>query len=394
MKQNLTQIFSLLLALMLCMSLAACGEQNDSAPRTPEPAPVDAPDDSAAAEDDLTRGTGLVVDFEEAEEPDENPDRAITRAPGPILQNVITRLDGTGLRGDAYFYRALLPEAYQPAYDVIRAGLVEGSVSIDMPVAIPKADFKTVYRAVYYDSPDLFWVDGGFSYSYNKYDQVTKVKPKYNELASDIAGNRAKMEQAVSGALADMWSLSDPTAQVKYAHDYLVSTITYDLNSTYNQTAYSALVNGKSVCAGYSRAFQYMMQKMGIRCGYIVGTCSGAASGAHAWNIVELDGEFYAMDVTWDDPIGAKEGKFYYDYFNITDQKLSADHARTEPSSSLPTASGTSKSFASAFGGSQFGTDFNAINGTLPEGYGTSTTFLGDSGSTGSADVSGNPYLS
>lgn len=318
MKQNLTQIFSLLLALMLCMSLAACGEQNDSAPKTPEPAPVDAPDDSAAAEDDLTRGTGLVVDFEEAEEPDENPDRAITRAPDPILQNVITRLDGTGLRGDAYFYRALLPEAYQLAYDVIRAGLVEGSVSIDMPVAIPKADFKTVYRAVYYDSPDLFWVDGGFSYSYNKYDQVTKVKPKYNELASDIAGNRAKMEQAVSGA----------------------------------------------------------------------------ASGAHAWNIVELDGEFYAMDVTWDDPIGAKEGKFYYDYFNITDQKLSADHARTEPSSSLPAASGTSKSFASAFGGSQFGTDFNAINGTLPEGYGTSTTFLGDSGSTGSADVSGNPYLS
>lgn len=385
MKKSFVSIMAIVLVMVLSLGLAACGSTGKVEPKVE---PTEEPTE------ELQLGFGLEENFEETEELDENPDRAIIRAGEPILQNVITKLDGTCVRSELYLYRSNLSEICKQAYDLIRAGILEGKTEIKMTVPITKDELKTIFRAVFYDCPDLFWMDGGYGYAYNNYGNVTKVKPKYNALSKDIAGNTQKLENAVSAALADMWSLSDATAQVKYAHDYLTANVSYDLNSAYNQTAYSALVNGSSVCAGYSRAFQYMMQKMDIRCGYISGTSkTSAGSGNHAWNIVELDGEFYAMDVTWDDPIGAQAGKYYYTYFNVTNAAMGSDHWRGDVSAALPAASGTAKSFAAAFGGNQYGTDFDGIQGALPEGYGTaSNAFIG--GKTAEeTSTSGNPYL-
>ena len=69
-----------------------------------------------------------------------------------------------------------------------------------------------------------------------------------------------------------------------YVHDRLISRISYSKAATMNQSAYSALVGGKTVCAGYARAFQYLMQKLGIPCYY----CTGFAGENHAWNIIKL----------------------------------------------------------------------------------------------------------
>ena len=375
MKIRISSVLALLLAIALCVGLAACAKTGNN------------------EDENLTYGFALEEDLEETEELDENPDKDIDRATEPILQNVMTRLDGQPVRSDAYLYRELLSDNYKQAYDLIRAGIAEGKKEIYLTVPVAKADIKTIYRSVYYDGPDLFWMEGGYNYAYNNYGNVTKVVPKYNALASDIAGNRAAFENALSAALADMWSLSDATSKVKYAHDYLISTIEYDYNAVYNQSAYSAVVNKKSVCAGYSRAFQYMMQKMDIRCGFIAGTCvTSSGSGGHAWNIVELDGEYYAMDVTWDDPIGASAGKFYYNYFNVTDASISNNHIRGDVSGKLPAAIGTAKTFAAAFGGNQYGTDFDAVQGALPAGYGEASTVL-IGGAAQPDDVTDNPYL-
>ena len=366
MNQRLTKSAALLLAMMMLFGFSACGGK---------PASEDA--EPAGNGEELVLGFGLEEDFEIVEEPDEGLDRGIPHAGEPIRQNVLTKLDGTAIRSDAYLYRELLTDTQKQAYDLIRDGIAEGDEEIQMNVPITKDELKTIVRSVFYDSPDLFWMDGGYAFGCNNYGNVTKVRPKYNGLAQDLAGNRAKFENAVSEALADMWSLGDSAAQVKYAHDYLTHTVDYDLNAEYSQTAFGAIVNRKCVCAGYSRAFQYMMQKMDIRCGYISGFASTAqGSGAHAWNVVELNGEFYAMDVTWDDPVGAKADKYFYTYFNQTDEVLGADHSRSELSAALPVAVGTAKSFSAAFGGNQYGTDFSGIQGALPEGYGGASTLL------------------
>lgn len=103
------------------------------------------------------------------------------------------------------------------------------------------------------------------------------------------------------------------------------------MSAEMNQSAYSALVNGRTVCAGYARAFQYLMQQLGVPCYY----CTGYAGENHAWNIVRLDDGYYNVDTTWDDT-----GDGTYDYFNKTDADYADSHLRQEMSVYLPSRDG------------------------------------------------------
>lgn len=107
-------------------------------------------------------------------------------------------------------------------------------------------------------------------------------------------------------------------------HDYLVQNVEYDaMNSGEDvHTAYGALVNGKAVCDGYSEAFQTLMEMLGIDCRRVVGTGNQLP---HSWNMVFLEGAWYNVDVTWDDPIGGLNG-VSHKYFNVSDAELSQDH--------------------------------------------------------------------
>ena len=349
MKQKFVTLF---LIISLVFSLAACGAQGGG-------------EGGDVTEENLELGTGLAEEKESEGALDEDPDRAIVRGTDPIEAVPAEMLDGTLLTDEFYYYRSTLDDTYKQAYDLIRSHLLKGTEKFSMTVPIKKEDFFDIYKKVVYDSPELFWVEiNGSRYSYNNQGYVTAFMPGYNDLANDIAGNKKKIEEATSEALADMWSLSTDAEKAKYAHDWLVANVKYDLESKYNQNCFSSLVRGSSVCAGYAHGFQYLMQQVGIPCGYVLGYANG---GYHAWNIVKLDGKHYAMDVTWDDPINGKKGKFYYNYFNITDKKISADHSRADESAVLPVAKGTACSYKNAFGGNAPGTDFDAIKGELPE---------------------------
>lgn len=389
-----TRLLSFLLIFAMLLSLTACGGQEKmDAPEGEETtAPVEDtipeedmpvfPDAEPITVDGLELGTGLAAEEEAEAQLDENPDRDIDRAVEPIKPIPDTMLDGTALGDEFYYYRSTLDSTMQQAYDLLRAGILEGKSKIQMTVPVSVNDIFGLYKMVLFDSPELFWCEiNGARYAYNNKGLVTAFLPSYNDLSKDIAGNTTKLEAALAEPLADIWSLSTNAEKAKYAHDYLTHHVNYDLNALYSQTAYSALVNHSSVCAGYAHAFQYLMQQVGIPCAYILGYVPG---GYHAWNIVKLDGEHYAMDVTWDDPLGAAPGKYYYNYFNITDQKISADHIRSDASAVIPTATGTACSFQNAFGGTAFGTDFEGIAGAMPEKV---------SGENTDAAVD-NPYLS
>lgn len=370
------RLIAALILLCMLLSLCACG-------KTEEPVAPAAP-----AEETLDLAFGGLEDFTSEEELDENPDRAITRGTEPIYQSVSAQLDGTWLTPEFYFYRETLTDEYKQAYDVLRAGIMNADETINMTVPVLKEDAMSLYKAVLYDSPEIFWIDCKFKVSTNNYGQVTKIKPVYNELAKDIEGNMKKIEEAVAQPLADMWSLKTDIEKVKYAHDYLTKLLSYDVNAAYNQTIYSTFVNKVTVCAGYSHGFQYMMQKMGIPCAFVV----GYAGEKHAWSLVKIDGEYYSMDVTWDDPRNGKENTWYYTYFNLTDEAIGKDHTRQDASTKLPAATGTKMSYANYFGGKANGTDFASIHGELPEGYGGKGGFIGKPEET-TVDTTGNPYL-
>ena len=367
------RIISLLSAGCIFMSITACAPAEPSQPTVDsgvieqDPSPI--VNDTSVYMESITingveRGMGLMPEEEEGAM-DEVPDREIERAVEPIKPIPDEMLDGTPLSNSFYYYRDTLDATHQQAYDQLRAALLKGEKKIAMTVPVNKSDIFNIYKMVIYDSPEIFWAEAGsVRYWYNKNQIVTFIEPKYNDLVADIPGNTAKFEAAVQEALADMWSLDTELEKAKYAHDYLTHTITYSLDSAYNQTAYSALVNGETVCAGYSHAFQYLMQQMGIPCSYILGYALG---GYHAWNLVLLDGDHYAMDVTWDDPLNAPADYYTYEYFNLTDEKISSDHVRAEVSEALPAAEGVLYNFETAFGEGFYGTDFDSIAGYLPE---------------------------
>lgn len=115
-------------------------------------------------------------------------------------------------------------------------------------------------------------------------------------------------------------------------YDYLVKNVEYDythLNNTkykLKYSAYAALCKGTSVCQGYALALYRLALECGIDCRFIMGT---SKSKSHAWNIVELEGEYYLLDATWDSTEG--NSKSNYKYFLRGSKKFS-DHTSASDS--------------------------------------------------------------
>ncbi len=96
-------------------------------------------------------------------------------------------------------------------------------------------------------------------------------------------------------------------SKVKAIHDYIIKRVSYDF--TYEKySAYNALIEKSSVCRGYASAAYRMFTDAGIEC-RIIGTVD------HTWNIVKVNGKWYNIDLTWDDPNKSKGPQVIYDYF-------------------------------------------------------------------------------
>ena len=146
------------------------------------------------------------------------------------------------------------------------------------------------------------------------------------------AEEQAVVDAAIASCVTD--GMSDYEI-AKALHDYLATHNEYDMRlysgnlPALSRTSYGALVNRTSVCSGYALAYQHLMEDAGIPCEYVTGMTT---RGSHAWNIVQIDGEWYHVDVTWDDPTPNREGYVRYDYFLKSDSAISRDHVSWEAS--------------------------------------------------------------
>jgi len=109
----------------------------------------------------------------------------------------------------------------------------------------------------------------------------------------------------------------------KVIHDYIVANVAYD-ESLSRYSAYNALAEGKAVCQGYALLAYKMLKEAGIENRIISGTARGQN---HAWNLVNIRGNWYHMDVTWDDPVPDVAGSVTYRYYNLTDEQIRKDHS-------------------------------------------------------------------
>ena len=251
-----------------------------------------------------------------------------------LQSELSTGRTGDGLRFDSRFYPyySMLNDKEQHLYRQIYANattLVERFAPVEN---VSVSELKDVFAAVYNDHPELFWLDTVYACKYRKNGQCAEIDLQFNYTADNLDKEKTTFEEKANDIISAAKEKENNYEKEKYVHDTLISKVEYAANAKINQSAYSALVNGRTVCAGYARAFQYILQKLNIPCYY----CTGYAGESHAWNIVMLDDSYYNVDTTWDDT-----GKGTYDYFNKTDADYLGNHLRQDLSRYLPECNGT-----------------------------------------------------
>lgn len=149
------------------------------------------------------------------------------------------------------------------------------------------------------------------------------------EAADQTAEMSAALEAAANKAIAAYIDPGmKPYEKVLSLHDYLILNCKYDYENLKAgtlpdsaHTAYGALVNGKAVCDGYTEAFLYLMNKIGVPCRIVRSKAMN-----HTWNVVQLDGKWYHVDVTYDDPLTNNRdclGQVRHDHLLLSDRTIS-----------------------------------------------------------------------
>ncbi|WP_026498605.1 transglutaminase domain-containing protein [Butyrivibrio sp. WCD2001] len=240
---------------------------------------------------------------------------------------------GEGLDFDAtyYPYYQFLNEDQKAIYRQVYANTMEYNSAFKPIRETNISEIQTIVSSVTYDHPQLFWLDTTFYTEYDYNGSVIKLELSFYDQLGDFDAARSEFEADADQILAGATGLSSDYENEKYIHDYLADKLYYKFNPL-DQSAYSSIVRDYTVCAGYAKAFQYLMQRLGVPTYLCVGW---GATERHGWNIIRLDGEYYNVDVTWDD-----QDPTTYDYFNLSDSDNSM-HTRTGNSVYLPPCNGS-----------------------------------------------------
>lgn len=182
-------------------------------------------------------------------------------------------------------------------------------------------NIMNVFKSSVFSNPDIFYVDSSYiNYKYDKNTNIVRyISPSYLLSKSEIAAQKKKFNRAVNNMIGDIGEDWSDLTKALVLHDRLVAGCEYELKNDLSYTAYSALVTKKSVCEGYSRAYSYLLSKVGID-----SRCLNNGSKAHCWNQVKLGDNWYHVDVTSDDPIPDTTGFVDHKYFLISDERLAS----------------------------------------------------------------------
>lgn len=217
---------------------------------------------------------------------------------------------------------------------------------------LDEQDIDKIFQCVMVDHPEIFYTTG---YTYTKYTRGEQT------IGIDFAGNyEITKEEAAERAeairtVAEQWLAEIPTElsayeKVKAVYEKIIFSTEYDLNAADNQNIASVFLGGASVCQGYAKATQYLLNRLGVLCTLVQGTVDTGE--AHAWNLVQVDGDYYYVDTTWGDASyrmedgseGSNLSEINYDYLCVTTQDLLRTH-RIEGVVPMPECTATAANY-------------------------------------------------
>ena len=258
-----------------------------------------------------------------------NPVASNPASTNPVASNhaTTTPVAATTFVQSRTSYYALLSEYEKKLYESVYQAVKECQRRIVVAGDLEETTMSNVMSAVTNDHPEFVWMSESYTHEktmVNDRVEQTEILFSYNSLANSPTQSVQAFESISRGILEEARKQGSKLAMEKYIHDYLVQNVQYQRNGV-DQSAYSAIVSRQTVCAGFARAFKYFMDQLGIPTYVVSGQLEG---GEHSWNLVNLDGRWYNVDVTSDSIEIHEAGGVYkqtdYRLFNKSDREFRA----------------------------------------------------------------------
>ena len=229
------------------------------------------------------------------------------------------------------FYRNCLPAPHKDIYDAIYKGLCSWKEEIVFPVGVSAAELSEIYTMVMRDYPMLFHVRSSFRITMSK---TASIYPDYIMTQNDYGNYAAAVKTFLIKCRRKTDQLNN-FEKVKVLHDSMVKHIVYyGINEDNSHNILGAILDRKGVCESIAKSFKAMCDICLVPSIVVFGVGNlepgkPATEENHAWNMVNLDGEWFNIDVTHDAGLSEyeKSREIRYDYFCRSDGVILRDHS-------------------------------------------------------------------
>ncbi len=234
------------------------------------------------------------------------------------------------MEGFRYYY-SKLSKTERQAYDIMEEGISKMKSEFSVP-PLPFQKISDIHTFIKLDNPLIFNTDAVKMAKISDFEKV-RVMPHYVMKKKEYADTLSAAEKRLNRILSGIPSC-DVFEKEIFIHDFIVKNVVYDkLKKRYSHEVTGPLCHGIGVCEGMSKLFKLMCDAVGIDCICVVGFAASSEgehknTERHMWNSVKINGNFFSVDVTFDNSLSKKD-IIRYDYLNVTDGIMKQSHSDT-----------------------------------------------------------------
>ena len=198
---------------------------------------------------------------------------------------------------DLRYYYHQLTEHEKALFTVIYNGIMDFQISIDISDGrYRETELERVLYVLNHDCPEMFQMIGSSTRLLGS--EIVAVEPIYRMSKEEYSNRSARIRDIISSLNRAVKSSEDDFVKEFAAYRYVIQHCVYYQAENEDKTAYAdaVLFDGKAQCAGYAKGLSLLLRGIGIRCLELE-----SESLDHGWNIVQINGEWYHCDATWDD---------------------------------------------------------------------------------------------